>query len=368
MNKLYQILEEAQSVVNCDRLALHMTDEVLNLSDFTPLYVPSTQVKPVVHKSSKASKKRAWKKPKDKPKRPLSAYNLFFQEERNSILAALPNDNEPIDDGMTEEERRRKHRKTHGKIGFADLARSIASKWKGCEENERATFEARAAKEKQRYKLELEAWKKAQEGLDTTSASEKRSPAVDATSASDKSEAAKLAPKILNAATRTQTTQSFAFSKPFVTPAVLQAMSTSAMSFIERSTSSSSSLHGSIMAHCAANLLKQSPGFHMPLSVFAQHMNGARMQTQSGNPFTMNAETSFSSEYGPSMLEEPLPDESFSKDTFFETDMDDDESTCTTSGLFSDSEADDGEYDRRQPLADAFKDFLYGFGNEGILS
>eukprot|EP00549_Striatella_unipunctata_P022860 CAMPEP_0118708236 /NCGR_PEP_ID=MMETSP0800-20121206/21749_1 /TAXON_ID=210618 ORGANISM="Striatella unipunctata, Strain CCMP2910" /NCGR_SAMPLE_ID=MMETSP0800 /ASSEMBLY_ACC=CAM_ASM_000638 /LENGTH=333 /DNA_ID=CAMNT_0006611355 /DNA_START=8 /DNA_END=1009 /DNA_ORIENTATION=- len=105
--------------------------------------------------SKKTPKKKTWKKPKDKPKRPLSAYNLFFQHERERIL---------YENGVSEEEKsknedcRRNHKKSHGKIGFAALARNVAEKWKKLDASAKAVFEEQAAVEKQRYKMEIEQW------------------------------------------------------------------------------------------------------------------------------------------------------------------------------------------------------------------
>lgn len=91
-------------------------------------------------------RKRGWKKPRDKPKRPLSAYNLFFQYEREQIL------NEAPDPGAA------KPRRSHGKIGFAPLARSIAAKWSKIDGPTRSHFEGLAAKDKERYNKEMKAW------------------------------------------------------------------------------------------------------------------------------------------------------------------------------------------------------------------
>jgi HMG-box domain len=83
-----------------------------------------------------------------KPKRPLSAYNWFFHSERQNIL-----DETPI-------RKEGKPRRSHGKIGFADLARSIAAKWKGLSREDRAAYDEKATIDKDRYLREMEEWKK----------------------------------------------------------------------------------------------------------------------------------------------------------------------------------------------------------------
>jgi hypothetical protein len=105
----------------------------------------------------KKRRKKKWKKPKDKPNRPLSAYNFFFRSERTLMLGA----NAPSD----EEERikKRVHCKTHGKIGFAEMARMIGGKWKALEPEKKKIFEDQAKKEKCRYAEELAIWKEAQQ-------------------------------------------------------------------------------------------------------------------------------------------------------------------------------------------------------------
>ena len=106
----------------------------------------------------KKRRKKKWKKPKDKPNRPLSAYNFFFRSERTLMLGA----NAPSD----EEERikKRVHCRTHGKIGFAEMARMIGGKWKALDPEKRKVFEDQAKKEKDRYAAELAIWKELQQG------------------------------------------------------------------------------------------------------------------------------------------------------------------------------------------------------------
>eukprot|EP00980_Cylindrotheca_fusiformis_P011433 scaffold2649_cov137-Cylindrotheca_fusiformis.AAC.8 len=111
-------------------------------------------------KTSKSVKKKAnkkkWKKPKGKPNRPLSAYNLFFKQQRTLMLGA----DKPSP--TMELLKKRVHCKTHGKIGFAEMAREIGRKWKALDPETKAKFTAMGKKEKERYDIELAKWKQGQ--------------------------------------------------------------------------------------------------------------------------------------------------------------------------------------------------------------
>ena len=101
--------------------------------------------------------------------------NLFFQSERKKLISQGKNSGShqspitqipvtsPSNSSSASFGPKRRHRKTHGKIGFAALARNIASKWKGLDAESRASFSERATVEKERYMKDLEIWKRSQQ-------------------------------------------------------------------------------------------------------------------------------------------------------------------------------------------------------------
>jgi hypothetical protein len=88
--------------------------------------------------SNEEKQKKNRKKPKDRPKRPLSAYNIFFKEERARILE------EVVDSPMP-----------NGKIGFQNLAKMIGKRWHELDSNSMKCYKMKAETDMLRYKEEM---------------------------------------------------------------------------------------------------------------------------------------------------------------------------------------------------------------------
>lgn len=111
------------------------------------------------------------KKPKDKPKRPLSAYNYFFKEERQKILKIVQNDdteevkklNDPKNDDYIDEEMVGRLKKEGGKVSFDDMGKLIGSRWKNIDPDRLSKYSEMASEDAERYKEEMKSYNSRQE-------------------------------------------------------------------------------------------------------------------------------------------------------------------------------------------------------------
>lgn len=116
-----------------------------------------------------AAKRPTKKKPKDKPKRPLSAYNFFFKEEREKILKVVlaedPDkvDNDPNSDDYLDEDQLRKLRKDGGKVSFEEMGKIIGQRWKNIDPDRLNRFQELASEDTERYKKEMQTYNGRQE-------------------------------------------------------------------------------------------------------------------------------------------------------------------------------------------------------------
>jgi len=95
----------------------------------------------------------------EKPRRALSSYNIFFQHQREQIKKELA-------DASLIMENRQLNKDTHrGKMLFAELARTVATRWKKIEKETRAPYEQLAAQDKIRYEREMKQWRYLQSSI-----------------------------------------------------------------------------------------------------------------------------------------------------------------------------------------------------------
>jgi HMG (high mobility group) box len=95
-----------------------------------------------IRSKPKFGKRWTWKKPQGKPCRPLSAYNLFFADMRQTLI---------------------KEKISSDGIGFSNLARTVSLKWRTTPDSEREKFDVKAKILKAQYMLELQKWESEQQ-------------------------------------------------------------------------------------------------------------------------------------------------------------------------------------------------------------
>uniref|UniRef100_A0A7S4K8U3 HMG box domain-containing protein n=1 Tax=Odontella aurita TaxID=265563 RepID=A0A7S4K8U3_9STRA len=107
------------------------------------------------------------KKPKDMPKRPLSAYNLFFKDVRLEILEEKKRRKQQLGDSLGQHARHRHNSEIEEEnppdegtqkrnTGFESMAKTVASRWKVLGSAEREKYDNLAEEEWDRYRAQME--------------------------------------------------------------------------------------------------------------------------------------------------------------------------------------------------------------------
>jgi HMG (high mobility group) box len=107
------------------------------------------------------------KKPAGMPKRPLSAYNYFFRDQRELYLAKRSNNgSEPMEDDFAvgaDSSAKNFERLDPKPNLFSDMGKSIGKEWKQLPAEKKRGYEELAAADMRRYKSELEGYHRSKE-------------------------------------------------------------------------------------------------------------------------------------------------------------------------------------------------------------
>eukprot|EP00977_Amphora_coffeiformis_P021307 scaffold9178_cov176-Amphora_coffeaeformis.AAC.3 len=103
----------------------------------------------------------------NQPLRALSAYNFFFQAERDRIINGCTEKDEDRSDFKKrrlleahwnrDRTKKRRHRKSHGRISFVELSKEISNRWKKLPDKKKEFYREVAAMDFNRYQCELQA-------------------------------------------------------------------------------------------------------------------------------------------------------------------------------------------------------------------
>lgn len=162
---------------------------------------------------SLVAKYQVKEKPVAKPKRALSAYNIFFQKERKKLMdcnpatatGEVPSIHPSKKDATLDQSVlvtteivniNTKKKQPHGKVSFETLAKIIGQRWKSLEELARKPYQDIADTDKKRYQAEVEIWKR-QQSDDLTEKRKQLEDSVEETTKQKYLERANSAPKKL---------------------------------------------------------------------------------------------------------------------------------------------------------------------------
>lgn len=105
---------------------------------------------------------KGWKKDKDHPKNALTAYNLFFRDERKKVLSSIEVSDDTKNTRLSN--RNRKGRSDpHGKISFSELGKTIGQNWRNASEETKGKYNEMALVEKIEYEKKVEEYKRKKE-------------------------------------------------------------------------------------------------------------------------------------------------------------------------------------------------------------